>query len=104
MGRTRAPGGQIRTAARDWQLAGASVPRHSRGSISHYVLRLARKAAVRLSVHRLRKGFGCRVAKSIGKAGAALLHELMRHANMQTTMDDDGSVDDAKQEAMSRLT
>jgi hypothetical protein len=40
----------------------------------------------------------------MGKGGAAMLHELMRHASMQTTMDYYASVDDAKQEAISRLT
>jgi hypothetical protein len=33
-----------------------------------------------------------------------MLHELMRHANMQTTIDYYGSVDDAKQEAIRGLT
>jgi hypothetical protein len=30
-------------------------------------LALAKKAGVKLSMHRLRKGFGCRVAKTLGK-------------------------------------
>ncbi len=33
-----------------------------------------------------------------------LRHELLRHANMQTTMDYYASVDDAKEEAINRLT
>jgi integrase len=33
-----------------------------------------------------------------------MLHELMRHASMQVTMDYYASVDDAKQEAIQRLT
>ena len=48
----------------------------SRGSISHRVLNMAKKAGVKLSMHRLRKGFGCRAAKMLGKGGAAMLHEL----------------------------
>jgi integrase len=59
---------------------------------------------VKLSMHRLRKGFGCRAAKMLGKGGAAMLHELMRHANMQTTMDYYASVDDAKQDAIRQMT
>jgi integrase len=75
-----------------------------RSTISHRVRHIARKAGVRLSMHKLRKGFGCRAAKMLGKGGAAMLHELMRHANMQTTMDYYASVNDAKQEAINRLT
>ncbi len=76
----------------------------TRGAISHRVLRMAKMAGVKLSMHRLRKGFGCRVAKNLGKGGAAMLHELMRHSSMQVTMDYYASVDDAKQEAINRLT
>jgi integrase len=69
----------------------------SRNSISNLVLHMAKQAGVKLSMHKLRKGFGCRAAKMLGKGGAAMLHELMRHASMQTTMDFYVSVDDAKQ-------
>jgi integrase len=55
-------------------------------------------------MHKLRKGFGCRAAKALGKGGAAMLHELMRHSSMQTTMDYYASVDDALQAAIERLT
>jgi integrase len=75
----------------------------SRGAISHRVLDMAKRAGVRLSMHRLRKGFGCRAAKMLGKGGAALLHELMRHSSMQVTMDYYASVDDALQDAINRL-
>jgi integrase len=78
--------------------------RLTRSGISTGVLQLAKKAGVRLSMHRLRKGFGCRVALSVGKSGAAVLHELMRHSSMQTTMDYYVNVDGAKTEAMQRLT
>src|SRR5262249_19243226 len=76
----------------------------TRGAVSHRVLGIAKRAGVKLSMHRLRKGFGCRVAKALGKGGAAMAHELMRHANMQTTMDYYASVDDALQDAINRLT
>ena len=76
----------------------------TRNGVTMRVRCIAKKAGVRLSMHRLRKGFGCRVAKMLGKPGAPMLHELMRHASMQTTMDYYASVDDAKQEAIARLT
>jgi hypothetical protein len=59
----------------------------TRGAISHRVLAIAKKAGVRLSMHKLRKGSGCRAAKALGKGGAAMLHELKRHSSMQITMD-----------------
>ncbi len=75
----------------------------SRGAISHKVLRIAKAAAVNLSMHKLRKGFGCRVAKLLGKGNAPILHELMRHSSMQITMDYYASVDDVLQEAIKDL-
>jgi integrase len=75
----------------------------TRGAISHVILKLAKKAGVKLSMHKLRKGFGCRAAKILGQSGAAVLHELMRHASMQTTMDYYACVDDALQDAIVRL-
>ena len=65
---------------------------------------MAKKAGVKLSMHRLRKGFGCRVAKQLGKGNAPIRHTLMRHSSMQVTMDFYASVDDALQEAISVLT
>jgi integrase len=65
---------------------------------------MARQAGVRLSMHRLRKGLGCRVAKTPGKGNAPVLHELMRHSSMQITMDYYASVDDALQDAIKDLT
>jgi hypothetical protein len=35
----------------------------SDAGVSQYVRLLAKRAGVRLSMHRLRKGFGCRVAQ-----------------------------------------
>ena len=61
------------------------------------------QAGVRLSMHQLRKGFGCRVAKTLGKGNAPVLHELMRHSSMQITMDY-ATVDDVLQDAINQLT
>jgi integrase len=76
----------------------------SRTGVTNFVLYLAKKAGVKLSMHKLRKGFGCRMAKTFGKSGAAMVHELMRHSSMQVTMDYYANVDDAKAEAIQRLT
>ncbi len=76
----------------------------SRTGISQRVRLIAKKAGVRLSMHQLRKGFGCRVAKQLGKGNAPILHSLMRHSAMQITMDYYASVDDALQDAMKDLT
>ncbi|MBX7105617.1 MAG: tyrosine-type recombinase/integrase [Gemmataceae bacterium] len=72
--------------------------------VSQRVRGFAKRAGVPLSMHRLRKGFGCRVAKQLGKGNAPILHELMRHSSMQITMDYYASVDDALQEAMKGLS
>lgn len=55
-------------------------------------------------MHRLRKGFGFRVAKPLGQGNAAVLHELRRHSSMQITMDYCASVDDVLQDAINDLT
>lgn len=78
--------------------------RLTRSGITNRVLLLARQAGVRLSMHRLRKGFGCRVAKTLGKGNAPILHELMRHSSMQISMDYYANVDDALQGAINELT
>jgi integrase len=65
---------------------------------------MAKRAGVKLSMHRLRKGFGCRVAKVLGKGNAPILHTLMRHKSMQVTMDYYASVDDVVQDAINELT
>lgn len=78
--------------------------RLSRNGITNRVLDLARQAGVKLSMHRLRKGFGCRVAQKLGKGNAPVLHELMRHSSMQITMDYYASVDDVLQDAIDELT
>jgi integrase len=76
----------------------------SRNGITNYVRLLARRARVRLSMHRLRRGFGCRAAKQLGKGNAPVLHELMRHSSMQITMDYDAIVSDVLQNAINGLT
>jgi integrase len=78
--------------------------RLTENGVSGRVLALARKAGVKLSMHKLRKGFGCRVAKQLGRGNAPILHELMRHSTMQVTMDFYASVDDALQDAIKGLT
>ena len=54
-------------------------------------------------MHRLRKGFGCRVAAQLGKGNAPVLHRLMRHSSMQITMDFYASVDDVLHDAIHQL-
>src|SRR5580704_3442951 len=76
----------------------------SRNGVTNRVILIAKRAGVRLSMHRLRKGFGCRVAKQLGKGNAPVLHSLMRHSSMQITMDYYASVDDVLQSAMNTLT
>jgi integrase len=76
----------------------------TRAGISSCVREMARQAGVKLCMHKLRKGFGCRVAKQLGKGNAPILHELMRHSSMQITMDYYASVDDVLQDAISSLT
>ena len=56
---------------------------------------MAKCAGVRLSIHRLRKGFGRRVAKQLGKGNAPIQNALMLYAAMQVTMDYYASVIDA---------
>lgn len=66
-------------------------------AMSDRVIRLAQKAGVRLTMHTLRKGFGCRYA---GKVPAQVLQKLMRHRRIKTTMDYYVNVDAAVVEAV----
>jgi integrase len=75
----------------------------TRNGITSRVIGMAERAGVNLSMHRLRKGFGCRVAKQLGKGNAPILHSLMRHSSMQITVDYYASVDDALQDAIKGL-
>jgi integrase len=66
-------------------------------AIGERVMRLAKKAGVKLTMHSLRKGFGCRYA---GKVPAQVLQKLMRHSNISLTMAYYANVDDAAMEAV----
>jgi len=76
----------------------------SRNGITNRILDMAKRAGVKLSMHKLRKGFACRVAKKLGKGNAPILHSLMRHSSMQITMDYYASVDDVLHDAIKELT
>ncbi len=65
--------------------------------ISERIIRLAKKAGVKLSMHSLRRGFGCRYA---GKVSAHVLQRLMRHANIATTMNYYANIDAAVEDAV----
>jgi integrase len=65
--------------------------------MSQRIVKLARKAGVKLSMHALRKGFGCRYA---GKVPAQVLQKLMRHSSIAITMDYYANVDAAVEEAV----
>ena len=58
---------------------------------------LARRAGVCLTMHSLRRGFGCRYA---GKVPAQVLQKLMRHRNIKITMTYYANVDDAVMDAV----
>jgi integrase len=66
-------------------------------AIGERVIRLAKKAGVKLTMHSLRRGFGCRYA---GKVSAQVLQKLMRHSNVSITMAYYANVDDAVMEAV----
>jgi integrase len=76
----------------------------SRRGIGARISKIAKAAGVRLSMHKLRKGFGCRIAKQLGRGDAPVLHRLMRHSSMQLTMDFYASTDDALEDRMRMLT
>jgi integrase len=77
--------------------------RLTRQGFTRTVLDLPAKAGVKLSMHRLRKGFGCRVAQQLGKGQAPVLHRLMRHRSMQMTMDYYANVDDVLADSIRQL-
>jgi integrase len=76
----------------------------SEAGVSQFVRLLAKRAGVRLGMHKLRKGFGCRVAQQLGRGNAPVLHRLMRHSSMQLTMDFYANVDDVLHDAIGQLT
>jgi integrase len=67
------------------------------GAMSKRVTALAQQAGVRLTMHTLRKGFGCRYA---GKVPAQVLQRLMRHSDIKTTMAYYANVDEAVMQAV----
>jgi integrase len=67
------------------------------GALSDRVRRLARKAGLKLTMHTLRKGFGCRYAAT---ESAHVLQRLMRHASIGTTMAYYANIDDAVERAV----
>jgi integrase len=66
-------------------------------SVSQRVINLAAKAGVRLTMHSLRKGFGCHYAT---KDSAHVLQRLLRHADIKMTMTYYANVDEAVEEAV----
>jgi integrase len=60
--------------------------------VSERIIRLAKKAGVKLSMHALRRGFGCYY---VGKVPAQVLQKLMRHGDIKTTMTYYANVDEA---------
>jgi integrase len=66
-------------------------------AVSDRVTALAKAAGVKLTMHTLRKGFGCRYA---GKVPAQVLQKLMRHQSIKTTMDYYANVDEAAMQAV----
>lgn len=75
----------------------------TRSAVTNRILLLAKQAGVKLSMQKLRKGFGCRVAQQLGKGNAPILHTLMRHSSMQITMDFYAAVDPILHDAMEGL-
>src|SRR5262249_40553422 len=64
----------------------------ARNSVCARVVRLAKQAGVRLTMHSLRRGFGCFYAS---KVPAQVLMKLMRHGDIKTTVRYYTNVDDA---------
>jgi integrase len=98
----------LATLPREWETVFRFPSRRggllTRNGVTNTVLDLAKQAGVGLSMHKLRKGFGCRAAQQLGKGNAPILHTLMRHSSMQITMDYYASVDDSLHEAINTLT
>ncbi len=75
----------------------------TRNTIGRRVKAFAQRAGVRLTMHTLRRGFGCRVAQQLGRGNAPILHRLMRHTSMQITLEFYASTDPVLHEAMNEL-
>jgi integrase len=67
--------------------------------VSQRVIRLAKRAGVKLTMHSLRKGFGCYYA---GRVSAQVLQKLMRHGDIKTTMTYYANVDEAVEAAVAQ--
>jgi integrase len=67
------------------------------GAVSMRIIRLAKAAGVKLSMHSLRKGFGCYYA---ARVPAQVLQKLMRHGDIKTTMTFYANVDGAAVDAV----
>jgi integrase len=67
------------------------------GAVGCRVRYLARRAGVKLTMHTLRKGFGCRYAAT---ESAHVLQRLMRHSSISTTMAFYANIDDAVERAV----
>jgi integrase len=67
--------------------------------VSQRIIRLAQMAGVRLTMHSLRKGFGCYYA---GKVSAQVLQRLMRHGDIKTTLTYYANVGDAAEAAVAQ--
>ncbi|HKB37623.1 MAG TPA: hypothetical protein VKD72_14340 [Gemmataceae bacterium] len=66
-------------------------------SIGQRIIKLARRAGVRLNMRMLRRGFGSRYA---GKVPAQVLQRLMRHSDITITMTYYANIDQAVEEAV----
>lgn len=77
--------------------------RLTRSGVTNNVLHMAKQAGVKLSMHRLRKAFGCRIASKFGRGNAPILHRLMRHSSMQITMDYYANVDDVLHDVVNEM-
>jgi integrase len=72
----------------------------TRAGASKNICQWAKKAGVRLSMHKLRKGFGSRLAE---RALPQVLQRLMRHSDVKTTMLFYANVDEAAANAIDSL-
>jgi integrase len=86
-----------RRGARVFRFAARDGHALTANGVSERIIRMAKKAGVKLSMHSLRKGFGCYYA---GKVPAQVLQKLMRHGDIKTTMTYYANVDAAAENAI----
>jgi integrase len=82
---------------RVFDLRGPTGRRMALKSVSDRIVRLAKRAGVKLTMRSLRRGFGCRWA---GKVPAQVLQRMMRHSDIRVTTEYYANVDEAVEEAM----